>query len=196
MPTSSRFTNDAEPRAFWGGPGKTFSEATTTAWADPGGALVRRHQHRVRSHPLLRLAVRQQPGEVLRRLRAQREGKPREAIWGQCIGCPTGPDATARDIVQYIARGQIKTLAVLRCPSEPQQQPDPEEGRLVRRRRRSSSARSPKATASLEDKVNAFFSELAKPYEFVRSGAAIDTDVAKESQFTDVPERLGVKKAA
>ena len=34
-----------------------------------------------------------------------------EEIWGKCIGCPTGPDATARDIVQYIARGQIKTLA-------------------------------------------------------------------------------------
>ena len=34
-----------------------------------------------------------------------------ETVWGQCIGCPTGPDATARDIVQYIARGQIKTLA-------------------------------------------------------------------------------------
>ena len=49
---------------FWGGPGKTFSEATTHARPDPRGALVRRHQHRVRSHPLLRLAVRQQPGEV------------------------------------------------------------------------------------------------------------------------------------
>ena len=34
-----------------------------------------------------------------------------EKIWGTCIGCPTGPNATARDIVQYIARGQIKTLA-------------------------------------------------------------------------------------
>ena len=32
-------------------------------------------------------------------------------IWGQCIGCPTGPDVSARDIVQYIARGQIKTVA-------------------------------------------------------------------------------------
>jgi hypothetical protein len=30
----------------------------------------------------------------------------------------------------------------------------------------------------------------------VRSGAAIDTDVANEWQFTDVPERLGVKEAA
>ena len=54
------------------------------------------------------------------------------AIWGHCIGCPTGPDATARDIVQYIARGQIKTLACYDVASEPQHQPDPEEGRLVR----------------------------------------------------------------
>jgi hypothetical protein len=30
---------------------------------------------------------------------------------GNCIGCPVGPDVTARDLVQYIARGQIKTLA-------------------------------------------------------------------------------------
>jgi hypothetical protein len=27
----------------------------------------------------------------------------------------------------------------------------------------------------------------------VRSAAAIDTDVARQPQFTDVPERLGVK---
>jgi hypothetical protein len=47
---------------------------------------------------------------------------------------------------------------------------------------------------SLEDKVNAFFSNLTKPYEFVRSGAAIDTDLAHQWQFADVPQRLGVKK--
>jgi len=28
----------------------------------------------------------------------------------------------------------------------------------------------------------------------VRSAAAIDTDVAKQAQYTDVPERLGVKR--
>ena len=40
-------------------------------------------------------------------------GKPNlTAVWGNCIGCPTGPDATVRDVVEYIARGQIKTLAV------------------------------------------------------------------------------------
>jgi hypothetical protein len=33
------------------------------------------------------------------------------AIWGNCVGCPTGPNVTARDIVEYIASGQIKTLA-------------------------------------------------------------------------------------
>ena len=31
--------------------------------------------------------------------------------WGQCEGCPDGPDATAADVVEFIARGQIKTLA-------------------------------------------------------------------------------------
>ena len=53
-----------------------------------------------------------------------------------------------------------------------------------------------KGDGKLEDKVNAFLSELAKPFEYVRSAAAIDTEVAKEPQFTDVPERLGVKKKA
>ena len=47
---------------------------------------------------------------------------------------------------------------------------------------------------NLEDKVNEFFNELAKPYDFVPSSAAIDTDVANEWQFTDVPERLGVRR--
>jgi len=37
---------------------------------------------------------------------------------------------------------------------------------------------------------------LAKPYEFVPSGADIDTDVANEWQYTDVPERLGVMETA
>jgi hypothetical protein len=52
-----------------------------------------------------------------------------------------------------------------------------------------------KGDGKLEDKVDAFLSELAKPYEHVRSVAAIDTDVAKESQYTDIPERLGVTTA-
>src|SRR5512133_934066 len=34
-----------------------------------------------------------------------------QKVWGQCIGCPMGPESTAHDVVEYIARGQIKTLA-------------------------------------------------------------------------------------
>jgi hypothetical protein len=49
---------------------------------------------------------------------------------------------------------------------------------------------------SLEDKVNAYLSALAEPFEHVRSAAAIDTDYVKEPQYTDVPERLGVKRKA
>jgi hypothetical protein len=116
-----------------------------------------------------------------------------ERVWGQCIGCPTGPDATARDIVQYVARGQIKTLAcydALPSLNLGQIQKMADWYQKTQKFQRAVYA----GDGSLEDKVNAFFSELAKPYEFVRSGAAIDTDVANEWQFTDVPERLGVKK--
>ena len=36
-------------------------------------------------------------------------------VWCVCVcvcGCPTGPDDTAEDIVEFIARGQIKTVAL------------------------------------------------------------------------------------
>ena len=45
------------------------------------------------------------------------------AVWGQCVGCPAGPDVTARDIVEYIARGQIKDAGVLRRRTEPEHRP-------------------------------------------------------------------------
>jgi len=116
-------------------------------------------------------------------------------IWGQCIGCPQGPDATARDIVQYIARGQIKTLACYDAfpslsNSQIQKQADWYE--KTRKFQRAVTA----GGGSLEEKVNDFLAELAKPYPFVPSAAAIDTDVAALPQFTDVAQRLGVKKAA
>jgi hypothetical protein len=118
-----------------------------------------------------------------------------ETVWGQCIGCPTGPDATARDIVQYVARGQIKTMAcydALPSLNLGQIQKMADWYQKTQKFQRAVSS----ADGSLEDKVNTFFSDLASPYEFVRSGAAIDTDLANQWQFTDVPERLGVKKAA
>jgi hypothetical protein len=118
-----------------------------------------------------------------------------EKIWGTCIGCPTGTNATARDIVQYIARGQIKTLAVYDAfPSLSNSQIEKQADWYVKTQKFQRAVMG--GDGSLEDKVNAFLGELAKPFEHVRSAAAIDTDVARQPQFTDVPERLGVKKKA
>jgi hypothetical protein len=116
-------------------------------------------------------------------------------IWGQCIGCPTGPDATARDIVQYIARGQIKTLACYDAfPSLSNSQIEKQADWYQKTQKFQRAIA--KGGGKLEDKVDAFLSELAKPFEHVRSAAAIDTDVADEPQYTDVPERLGVVVSA
>ncbi len=116
-------------------------------------------------------------------------------IWGTCIGCPSGPDTTARDVVNYIARGQIKTLACYDAfpslsNSQIQKQADWYE--KTQKFQRAVMA----GGGSLEEKVDAFLAELAKPYAFVPSGAAIDTDAANQQQFTDVAERLGVNKKA
>ena len=118
-----------------------------------------------------------------------------EKVWGQCIGCPTGPNATARDIVQYIARGQIKTLACYDAfPSLSNSQIEKQADWYAKTQKFQRAVMG--GAGSLEDQVNAFLSELAEPFEHVRSAAAIDTDVATQPQFTDVPERLGVKKRA
>lgn len=116
-------------------------------------------------------------------------------IWGQCVGCPTGPDATARDIVQYIARGQIKTLACYDAfPGLSNSQIEKQADWYAKTQKFQREVMN--GEGDLEAKVNAFLGELAKPFEHVRSAAAIDTDVAREPQFADVPQRLGVKKRA
>ena len=122
------------------------------------------------------------------------EKKNLEKIWGQCIGCPTGPDASARDIVQYIARGQIKTLVcydTLPSLNLDQIQKTADWYRKTKKFQRAVYS----GDGNLEDKVNAFFDELAKPCELVLSGAT-DTDVANESKFPNFPERLDLKEAA
>jgi hypothetical protein len=116
-------------------------------------------------------------------------------IWGQCIGCPTGPGATARDIVQYIARGQIKTLACYDAfPSLSNSQMEKQADWYAKTQKFQRALA--QSGGKLEDKVNAFLSELAKPHEHVRSAAAIDTDAANQPQYTDLPKRLGVTKKA
>lgn len=118
-----------------------------------------------------------------------------ECIWGQCIGCPTGPQATAHDIVQYIARGQIKTLACYDAfPGLSNSQIEKQADWYAKTQKFQRAVA--QGDGNLEDKVNAFLGELAQPFDHVRSAAAIDTDVGNQPQFTDVPERLGLKKAA
>lgn len=179
---------------IWGGPGKTFSEATTML------GLIRTARWFVGTStefgPTLYF-VTQFDASLEKYFDdfALNGRRNLEKVWGHCIGCPTGPDATARDIVQYIARGQIKTLVCYDAlPSlnlgQIQKMADWYEKTQTFQRAVYS------GDGNVEDKVNAFFSELAKPYEFIQSGADIDTDVANEWQYTDVPERLGVKKAA
>lgn len=115
-----------------------------------------------------------------------------EKIWGTCIGCPTGPDASARDIVQFIARGQIKTLACYDAfPSLSNSQIEKQADWYAKTQKFQRAVA--KGDGNVDELVDAFLSELAKPFEHVRSAAAIDTDVATQPQYTDVPERLGVK---
>jgi hypothetical protein len=177
---------------FWGGPGKTFSDATTHL------GLIRTARWFVGTStefgPTLYF-ISQFDSSLEKYFDdfVMNGARNLEKAWGNCIGCPTGPDATARDIVQYIARGQIKTLAcydALPSLNLGQLQKMADWYQKTQKFQRAVSA----GGGALEDKVNAFFSELAKPYPFVPSGAAIDTDVAKEWQYTDVAERLGVKK--
>jgi hypothetical protein len=113
-------------------------------------------------------------------------------IWGQCIGCPTGPDVTARDVVQYIARGQIKTWACYEAfPSLSNSQIEKQADWYAKTQKFQRAIA--KDGSNLEEKVDAFLRELAQPFEHVPSAAAIDTDVADQWQYTDVAERLGVK---
>jgi hypothetical protein len=179
---------------FWGGPGKTFSEATTHL------GLIRAARWFVGTStefgPTLYF-ITQFDSSMEKYFDDFVLNGKRNLLkaWGNCIGCPDGPDTTARDVVQYIARGQIKTLVcydALPSLNLGQIQKMADWYQKTQKFQRVVA----KGDGKLEEMVDAFIKELAKPYEFVPSGAALDTDVANEWQFTDVPERLGVKRAA
>jgi hypothetical protein len=179
---------------FWGGPGKTFSEATTHL------GLIRTARWFVGTStefgPTLYF-VTQFDSSLEKYFDDFVLNGKRNLLkaWGNCIGCPDGPDTTARDVVQYIARGQIKTMVCYDAlPSLNLSQIQKMADWYQKAQRFQRAVYS--GDGKLEEKVNAYFNELAKPYEFVQSGAAIDTDVANEPQFTNVPERLGLKEAA
>jgi len=111
------------------------------------------------------------------------------AIWGQCVGCPIGPDVSAREVVEYIARGQIKTLACYDVA------PGISIGQIYKaadwyEKTQKFQRAIAKGEGKLEDKVNAFLKELAQPYEPLASDAMIDTEVGAEWQYEDVRERV------
>ncbi len=119
------------------------------------------------------------------------------AVWGHCVGCPTGEDVTARDLVDFIARGQIKALGcydVAPGLSITQIYKAADWYQKTQKFQRALSA----GDGNLEDTVNTFLAELAEPSPEVVSGAAIDGDVAHQWQYDDVPEHIrgNVPKAA
>ena len=116
------------------------------------------------------------------------------AVWGQCVGCPSGPDVTARDVVEYIARGQIKTLACYDVA------PSLSIAQIYKAAdwydKTQKFQRAIAKGEAVEDAVNAFLAALAQPYEAVPSDANIDVNVASEWQYTDVAERVEGPAAA
>ena len=116
------------------------------------------------------------------------------AIWGHCVGCPTGPEVTARDIVEYIARGQIKTLACYDVAPSLSINQIYKAADWYEKTQRFQRALA-KGDRNLEEKVDAFLKELAEPYQPVRSDANIDTDVARQWQYEDVAERVEARRS-
>jgi hypothetical protein len=174
----------------WGGPGKTFSEATTML------GLIRSARWfvaRTKDFEGYTLFFISQFDGTLEKYFDDFVLNGKEnltKIWGECIGCPSGPDATARDIVEFIARGQIKTLAcydVFPSLSLGQIYKAADWYEKTQKFQRAVA----KGDVNLEDAVNTFFGELAESYKQVPSDAMIDTDVANQWQYEDVAEHIG-----
>jgi hypothetical protein len=117
-----------------------------------------------------------------------------QKVWGQCIGCPMGPESTAAEVVEYIARGQIKTLAVYDfVPSLSNSQIFKHADWYEKAQRFQRAVA--KGEGNLEDMVAAYLEALAEPSPTVPSADAIDTEVATQWQYDDHPEYLGVPRA-
>ena len=119
------------------------------------------------------------------------------AVWGNCVGCPEGPDVSARDVVEYIARGQIKTLACYDvAPSQSIAQiykaADWYEKTLNFQR----AIAKADGYGEVEEVINLFLKALSEPSEPLVSSAMIDTDVARQWQYEDVAERVEGKRAS
>jgi hypothetical protein len=167
---------------IWGGPGRTFSEATTMLGLIRSARWFVARTQDFNGYTLFFIS--QFDGSLDKYFDDfVLNGKENlEAIWGHCIGCPTGPDATARDVVEYIARGQMRTLAVYDVApslSLPQIYKHADWYGKTQKFQRAVA----KGDGSLEEQVDAFLKDLAEPYEPVLSDANIDTEVGREWQY-------------
>ena len=110
-------------------------------------------------------------------------------VWGQCIGCP---DDTARNIVEYVARGQLATLVAYDAS------PDVSNNQLLRlvdwyNKTRAFQKSLADSSKSLEDKVQEFLSSLGGQSPQIRNDANIDQTMGVDGappQYEDVSERL------
>ena len=110
-------------------------------------------------------------------------------VWGQCIGCP---DDTARNIVEYIARGQLATLVVYDAS------PDVSNNQLLRLvdwydKTRAFQREVAKPGSSLETKVDNFLKSLGAQAPQIKNDAIIDTTRGVDGnspQYDDVKERV------
>ena len=110
-------------------------------------------------------------------------------VWGQCEGCPDGPDATAAEVVDFIARGQIKTLACYDFV------PELSNSQIFKahdwyQKAQKFQREIAKGDGNLEAKVDAYLKALAEPSPSMPSAAAIDADVADQWQYDDVAEHI------
>ena len=109
--------------------------------------------------------------------------------WGQCVGCPEGPDATAADVVEYIVRGQIKTLACYDfVPALSNSQIFKAQDWYEKAQKFQRAVA--EGEGNLEAKVDAYLKELAEPSPSVPSVAAGNPDAAHDWQYEDVAEYL------
>jgi hypothetical protein len=109
--------------------------------------------------------------------------------WGQCVGCPTGPDATAADVVEYIVRGQIKTLACYDfVPSLSNSQIFKAQDWYEKAQKFQRAVVD--GEGNLEAKVDAYLTELAAPSPSVPSVAVGNPDAAHDWQYDDVAAYL------
>ena len=110
-------------------------------------------------------------------------------VWGQCTGCPEGPDSTARGIVQFIARGQFRTLAVYDAFPEISYNQVAKMSDVYEKTRTFQRDVS-KPEGTLESKVQHYLEELTQVGSGLQNAATIDPCIKESAQYEDIAEHI------